>query len=81
MNTGVAWIGSLGSAGGVTDITVLGDVVNTTARLASQAKTGEVVISDRSWNDARMESISSDQRSLELKGKSEEIAVHLLHVE
>jgi adenylate cyclase len=81
VNTGVAWIGSLGSAGGVTDITVLGDAVNTTARIASQAKAGEVIISDRSWNDAQLKSRPSSKRSLKAKGKSEDIAVHVLEVQ
>lgn len=80
VNTGVAWIGSLGSAGGVTDITVLGDPVNTAARLASQAAVGEVVISDRSWNDARLESRPSETRRLMLKGKSEGVSVHVLRL-
>jgi adenylate cyclase len=81
VNTGVAWIGSLGSAGGVTDITVLGDPVNIAARLASQAKVGEIVISERSWNESQLEARPSEQRSLTLKGKSDEVAVHVLHVD
>jgi adenylate cyclase len=80
VNTGIAWIGSLGSAGGVTDITVLGDEVNTTARLASQAGAGEIVISERSWNDAELASKQSSKRTLSLKGKSEDISVHIVEV-
>lgn len=80
VHTGVAWIGSLGTAGGVTDITVLGDSVNVTARLASEAKAGEVVVSDHSWSDARRESIWSEKRQLMLKGKSESVLVHVLQI-
>jgi adenylate cyclase len=80
VNTGVAWIGSLGSAGGVTDITVLGDPVNTAARLASQAKVGEIVISDRSWNDAELGARPADTRVLALKGKREGVSVHVLRL-
>lgn len=78
VNTGVAWIGSLGTAGGVTDITVLGDSVNITARLASQAGAGEIVISDRSWKDACLDSTPSLKRTLNLKGKSEDVVVHVI---
>ena len=80
VNTGVAWIGSLGSAGGVTDITVLGDAVIITARLASQAKAGEVIVSEQSWKNAHRESNSSEKRSLMLKGKSEEVSVYVLNI-
>ena len=81
VNTGLAWIGSLGSAGGVTDITVLGDAVNTAARLASEAKVGEVIISHRSWNEAQLGSMPSATRTVMLKGKSEQVSVHVLRVE
>lgn len=81
VNTGIAWIGSLGSAGGVTDITVLGDEVNITARLASQAGVGEIVISERSWKDAQMGPKRTEKRNLSLKGKSEDTSVHVIHVE
>ena len=81
VNTGLAWIGSLGSAGGVTDITVLGDEVNITARLASQAGAGEIVISERSWKEAQLESAPTSVRNLTLKGKSKETSVHVVRIE
>jgi adenylate cyclase len=45
VHTGVAFIGSVGKPP-VTDLTALGDVVNTTARLASAAATGEILITE-----------------------------------
>ena len=45
VHTGEAFVGATGPAGTVNDFTALGDVVNTTARLASAAAAGEVLIS------------------------------------
>ena len=80
VHTGVAWFGSLGSREGVTDITVLGDSVNTTARLASAAKAGEVIVSEQSMQNSHLETSRYIRRSLRLKGKSEEISAFVLHV-
>jgi adenylate cyclase len=44
VNTGVAYIGSMKMEGGRTDITILGDTVNTAARLCSQANAGEILV-------------------------------------
>ena len=44
VNTGRLWFGTVGEGSHV-EITVLGDVVNTTARLASAAESGEVLVS------------------------------------
>jgi adenylate cyclase len=43
VHTGQAWVGAVGDATH-TEITALGDVVNTTARLASAAAAGEVIV-------------------------------------
>src|SRR5215216_5456544 len=45
VHTGEAFVGATGPAGTVEDFTALGDVVNTTARLASAAQRGEVIVS------------------------------------
>jgi adenylate cyclase len=71
INTGIAYIGSMKMEGGRTDITILGDVVNTTARLCSQAAAGEVLVGDAAM---KMSGISRDKhelRKLSLKGKEE----------
>ena len=46
VHTGVAYVGTVGSEAAVSDVTVLGDVANTTARLASAAGPGEILVSD-----------------------------------
>ncbi len=78
IHTGTAFVGSLGSTG-VTDITVLGDVANTAARLSSSAGIGEVYISKAASQHAGYEGIENlEQRELELKGKSNKIIVNVL---
>ena len=44
VHTGEAYVGTTGPAGAVDDFTALGDVVNTTARLASTAAAGEIMV-------------------------------------
>jgi len=46
VHTGVAFVGIVGSAETVTDFTALGDAVNVTARLASNAAGGEILVSE-----------------------------------
>ena len=51
------------------EITVIGDVVNTTARLASAAESGEVLVSVDAARAAGLDDTALEHRSLELKGK------------
>ena len=71
VHTGVAYVGAVGSGGGVPDITVLGDAVNVAARIASQAGAGELLFSEASRAAARLDSTGLEARHLSLKGKSE----------
>jgi adenylate cyclase len=78
VHTGVAFVGSVGVEGGTSDITVLGDAANTTARLASSAREGEILISDAAYRAAGLDLGALEQRNLELKGKSDRVLVHVL---
>jgi adenylate cyclase len=71
INTGVAYIGSMKMEGGRTDITILGDVVNTTARLSSQAATGEILVGDKTMKMSGFPRDKHEHRNLSLKGKQE----------
>lgn len=71
VNTGRAYIGSMKIEGGRTDITILGDTVNTAARLCSQAAAGELVISQAAQKAARLRTEELELRHLFLKGKQE----------
>ena len=79
VHTGVAYVGTVsGIEGSVQDVTALGDNVNITARLASQAGAGEALISEAACTSAGFEFASAEQRQLQLKGKSEPVRVRVL---
>jgi adenylate cyclase len=69
VHTGIAFIGSVGESARV-ELTALGDVVNTTARLASAAAAGEVLVTDASARASGFGVATLEHRDLELKGKS-----------
>ncbi len=71
INTGVAYIGSMKMEGGRTDITILGDVVNTTARLSSEAASGELLVGDKTMEMSGLSKDVHENRKLFLKGKQE----------
>lgn len=79
VHTGVAFVGVVqGAEEGIRDFTALGDNVNITARLASQAKAGEILVSDAAYLAAGLEPGDLEKRSLMLKGRSEPITVHVM---
>lgn len=81
MHTGVAYVGTVsGAEGTVTDVTALGDCVNVTARLAAKAGPGEALISNAANVAAGSNFGALEDRSLELKGKSEPVVVHVLQL-
>ena len=80
IHTGQAFVGVVGDEESTADFTALGDNVNITARLASQAGPGEIFISDAAYSAANTTIQNLEQRQLELKGKSERIGVHVLRV-
>jgi adenylate cyclase len=69
VNTGVAYVGSIGE-GSDTEMTAMGDVVNVTARLSSVAAAGEILVTAAA---AAAAGLADDlpRRSLQLKGKSQ----------
>jgi adenylate cyclase len=80
VNTGVAFIGSVGAAGGRFDFTAMGDVVNVTARLSSLAAAGEVLVGEKAWQEAGIKDQTPEHRQLEVKGKSEPLGVFVIKV-
>jgi adenylate cyclase len=75
INTGFTYIGSMKMEGGRTDITILGDVVNTTARLSSEAATGEILVGDKTMEMSGLSKDAHENRKLSLKGKQEIVEV------
>jgi adenylate cyclase len=68
VNTGQAYVGAIGE-GPDTELTAMGDAVNTTARLASAAGAGEILVTTSAAANAGID--AGERRSLELRGKSE----------
>jgi adenylate cyclase len=79
VHTGVAFIGSVGEPP-VTDLTALGDVVNTTARLASAAATGEMLVTEAAAAASGIDTMAFERRDLELKGKRDSTGVFVVTV-
>jgi adenylate cyclase len=67
VHTGLAWVGAVGDDAH-TELTALGDAVNTTARLASAAAAGEILVTLAAAQAAGL-SGDHERRTLELRGK------------
>jgi adenylate cyclase len=76
--TGIVWAGAVGT-GAQTDITAIGDTVNTTARLASAAKAGEVLVTTEAARQAGLDP-HLETRTLDLKGKAAGTEVVTLNI-
>jgi adenylate cyclase len=79
-HNGTAFVGVVGDESATADFTALGDHVNITARLASEAGTGEILVSETAYTAANVQFRNLEHRQLELKGKSEPIGVYVLRV-
>ena len=80
VHTGVAFVGSTATDDVVSDFTALGDVVNTTARLASQARAGELLISAEASEAAGTETSDLDRRTVDVRGRTEPVEVVALRI-
>jgi adenylate cyclase len=75
LHTGEAYVGPTGPANAVEDFTALGDVVNTTARLASAAAAGELLVSVAAAEAAGDTATEAERRTLEVRGREATIDV------
>ena len=78
VHAGEAYVGTTGPVGAVDDFTALGDAVNTTARLASAARAGEVLVSLTAAEAADLTIEGLEHRTLDIRGRSEPIEVVVL---
>jgi adenylate cyclase len=74
----VAFVGATGLGTTVEDFTALGDAVNITARLASAASAGEVIVSVAAAGAAGMATDQLERRTVEIRGRTEPIDVVVL---
>jgi adenylate cyclase len=72
VHTGIAYVGRVGE-GDACDFTAVGDAVNTTARLASSAGAGEILVSKAAADASMLEAAGLESRTLTLRGKDEMI--------
>lgn len=80
VHTGIAFVGAVGASDGLVDVTALGDAVNIAARLASQARVGEIMLSEQTIQAAKIDSENMETRRLELKGKSSTFEVKVMQI-
>jgi len=77
LNFGVASVGNV-RKGQQKDFTAIGDVVNTASRFQSAAAAGEIVLADAVFERLTRKPERTEHRLLDVKGKSERIAVQVL---
>jgi adenylate cyclase len=77
IHTGPAYVGTVGDT--VTDFTALGDTVNVTARLASAAAGGEILVSAHASALAGLRP-DLETRHLTLRGRQQSLDVRVLHL-
>ena len=77
VGSGEAYMGNV-AEGEVRDFTIIGDVVNTAARLHGEAQPGEVLLTEDTYRQVEARYPEAPQRSLELKGKAEAVSARVL---
>lgn len=78
VHAGVAYFGAMGSEDGLADISAIGDEVNATARIASKAAAGEILVSEVALKQTNIDASKFESRVLELKGISEQVSVRVM---
>ena len=78
VHTGIAYVGPSGPTGAVNDFTALGDAVNTTARLASAAAGGELLVTVDAAAAADTPTAGVEHRILDVRGREATIEVLVL---
>jgi adenylate cyclase len=80
VHAGLAYVGAVGTQDTVADFTAMGDAVNITARLASLAGQGEVLVTEPAHHASGLSLDDLEIRDLELKGRKEAMQVRVLRV-
>jgi len=80
VHTGRAFIGTVGRASGLLELTAIGESINLAARLASVAGAGELVCSEAAYVAAGV-TVEAERREMVLKGVSAPVAVRVLRTD
>jgi adenylate cyclase len=75
LNTGPVIAGAIGSSQTL-QYTVIGDAVNTTARLCSSAKAGEIIVSESTLMHCADRVIAEQRQPVQVKGKAASIPIY-----
>jgi adenylate cyclase len=78
VHSGTAYVGYLGSSQQISDFTALGDSVNMTARLASIAGPGELLVSVAAADRAAFDGAGAERRTVELLGHEAGLDVYAI---
>jgi adenylate cyclase len=78
VHSGTAFVGVVGED--VTQLSVLGDAANATARLSSLAAGGEILVSEAAAEQAGLDVLGLEHRRLQLKGRAEPLGVYVMDV-
>jgi adenylate cyclase len=79
VHTGNAFVGTVGRASGLLELTAIGENINVAARLASVAAAGELVCSDAAYVASGL-SHPAERREMTLKGVSAPVLVRVLRI-
>ena len=77
VGTGQVFMGNVGE-GEVRDFTVIGDVVNTAARLQGEARAGEVLVMAETYGPVAAQFPDAPERTLKLRGKEKPLVARVL---
>jgi adenylate cyclase len=77
VHTGEAFVGAVGERDAL-DFTALGDPVNTTARLASMAGPGEILVSEDAAEAAGLDTGGLEPRTLDVRGRREAVGAYAI---
>lgn len=75
INSGDATVGNIGSEK-VMDYTVIGDTVNVSKRLQESAASGEILISEATYNQVKSQILAEKRTTLTLHGRQEPVLVY-----
>jgi adenylate cyclase len=78
VHTGTAFVGTVGRANGLLELTAIGENINVAARLASVAAAGELMCSEAAYVASGLDH-PAESRELTLKGVSGNVSVRVLH--
>jgi adenylate cyclase len=77
INSGAAFVGRVGSDD-IKDYTAVGDVVNVAQRLQTEARPGEILVSDRVYEHVSGGYHNAEKRVLTVKGRAEPVTAFAL---